>query len=103
MRRLRIFIWMVVLLLFVCTFHSAIANIIQIEGELGNTVTAYVKRWFSSYDGTTKLAYRMYFPISYPEGINIQTISNLRKTFIPAPTELKEFTELAEFARVRAR
>jgi len=93
MRRLRIFIWMVVLLLFVCTFHSAIANIIQIEGELGNTVTAYVKRWFSSYRGTKKLTYRMYFPVSSLEGINVQTVSNLRKNFIPAPTELKDFSD----------
>jgi len=73
--------------------HSLNASVIQIEGEMGSTVTAYIKRWFSSYEGTKNLSYRIYFPKTFTEGINTQIISNFRKSFTPYPNDLREFTD----------
>jgi len=78
-----------------CFFSAGLSggSIIQVEGEMTATATAYVKRWLSSHDGVSNLIYRMYFPESSTEGITTQMISNLRTNFIPYPSELKEFTD----------
>ncbi len=73
--------------------HSLNASIIQIEGEMGSTATAYVKRMFSSYQQTKNLIYRMYLPQSFSEGINTQIVTKLRKSFANYPTEINEFTD----------
>ncbi len=72
---------------------GAYADVVQVEGEMGSTTTAYVKRWFSSYRGTKNLTYKMFFPQSSTEGINTQSIYNLRKSFTPFPNDVKEFTD----------
>jgi len=78
-----------------CFFSAGLSggSIIQVEGEMTATATAYVKRWLSSHDGVSNLIYRMYFPESSTEGITTQMISNLRTNFIPYPSGLKEFTD----------
>jgi len=71
----------------------ACADVVQVEGEMGSSATAYVKRWFSSYRGTKNLTYRMFFPQTSTEGINTQSISGIRKSFTPFPNDVKEFTD----------
>ncbi len=71
----------------------ACADVVQVEGEMGSSATAYVKRWFSSYRGTKNLTYRMFFPQSSTEGINTQSITGIRKSFTPFPNDVKEFTD----------
>jgi transglutaminase-like putative cysteine protease len=72
---------------------SAYPDILEVDGEMGSTVTVYVKRWFSSYRGTKNLTYKMFFPQQSTEGINTQSISGLRKSFTPFPNDIKEFTD----------
>jgi transglutaminase-like putative cysteine protease len=95
MRTVRKFTLTVLILLTAYGFLGAFAytDVVQVEGEMGSTATAYVKRWFSSYRGTKNLTYRMFFPQSSTEGINTQNISNLRKSFTPFPNDVKEFTD----------
>ncbi len=69
------------------------ADIIQVEGEMGSSVTAYITRRFSSPKKEIGLSYRIYFPSTFTESMNTQNISGLRKTFVPSPTEIREFTD----------
>lgn len=78
-------------LIFILQFASA--DVLRIEGEMSSNATAYIKRWFSSYQGTKNLTYRMYFPQNFSEGLNTQSITKLRKTFTPYPNDVHEFTD----------
>ncbi len=69
------------------------AQIFDIESEMNTSVTAYITKRFNSYSTTKNLTYTMHIPPSQSEGINTQTISRLRKTFTPYPTEINEFID----------
>ncbi len=69
------------------------AELINVEGEMESSVTAYLTRRFSSYSETKNLTFRMYLPPTQTEGLNTQTISRLRKSFTPFPTETVEFID----------
>jgi len=68
-------------------------DVVNVEGEMNTAVTAYIAKRFSSYDSIKNLTYIMYLPSSQTDGINTQTISRLRKTFTPYPTEMNEFSD----------
>jgi len=69
------------------------AQIFNIESEMNTSVTAYITKRFNSYSPSKNLIYTMHIPPSQSEGLNTQTISNLRKTFTPYPTQINEFTD----------
>jgi transglutaminase-like putative cysteine protease len=80
----------IILFVFTCT---AQAEIMRVQGEMNSSITAYITRRFSSYSETKNLTYRMYFPPSQTEGLHTQTISKLRKSFTPFPTETHDFVD----------
>ncbi|MGQ9615341.1 MAG: transglutaminase-like domain-containing protein [Spirochaetota bacterium] len=73
--------------------HSINAQVINLEGEMQSTVTAYITKRFSSATGAKNLKYRLYLPNTQSEGINTQTVSKLIKTFLPNPTDIKNITD----------
>ncbi len=84
---------LVVLLCFAPGLQDAVAQVLNIEGEMESTVTAYITKRFNSSAGVKNLRYRLYLPTSQTEGINTQMVSRLTKTFMPGPTEAQEFTD----------
>lgn len=91
-RKLKVHFPVMFAVLIIFSFNTQ-ADIIQVEGELGSSVTAYITRRFSSPKSETGLSYRIYFPSTFTEGLNTQKISGLRKTFVPPPTDIREFTD----------
>jgi transglutaminase-like putative cysteine protease len=79
--------------LLITSSHMSRAELITVQGEMDSSVTAYLTRRFSSYSTTKNLTYRMYLPASQTEGLHTQTISRLRKSFTPFPTETREFVD----------
>jgi len=67
--------------------------ILQIEGEMDSNVTVYITKRFASSRGIQNLSCRIYLPYSIEMGISTQIISNMRKSFTPYPTEVREFAD----------
>ena len=77
----------------VCSARELSAELITVQGEMNSTLTAYLTRRLSSYSETKNLSFRMYLPASQTEGLHTQTITKLRKTFNPFPTETRDFVD----------
>ena len=76
----------------ILTFVKSIAlsDVFFINGESKSYFTAYLTSRFSAYTKTKGLEFSMFLPQSIPEGLIIQTISGIRKSFLPYPTSIKE-------------
>ncbi len=86
-------IFTIIATVFLTFFQYLYSDVIQIEGEMNSSITAYITKRFTSYKDTKNLTYILCLPPSSTEGISTQTISNLRQTFTPYPTGLKEVTD----------
>jgi transglutaminase-like putative cysteine protease len=73
--------------------NAAAADIIQVEGEMNTTVTTYITNRLTNGGSESPIKFKMYLPESYTETLNTQTISRLRKSYIPPPDEIKEFED----------
>jgi transglutaminase-like putative cysteine protease len=69
------------------------AGIIRIEGEMQSAVTVYMTKGVNARKGSRNFTYLLYLPADSVEQMKSQTISNLRKTFTPNPTQTREFVD----------
>jgi len=69
------------------------AGIIRIEGEMQSAVTVYMTIGVNAKKGSRNFTYLMYLPTDSVEQMKNQTISNVRKTFAPNPTQAREFVD----------
>jgi transglutaminase-like putative cysteine protease len=69
------------------------AGIIRIEGEMLSAVTVYMTKGLNAKKGSRNFTYLMYLPADSVEQTKNQTISNMRKTFAPNPTQTREFID----------
>ena len=75
------------------SFNYTYADTIQVEGEMGSTITAYLTKRLSNSGMENDITYKMFFPESSTETLNTQKISRLRKSFVPAPATVNEFND----------
>jgi transglutaminase-like putative cysteine protease len=74
-------------------FNYTGADTIQVEGDIGSTVTAYITKRLSSSGLEKDITYKMFFPESFTETVNTQNISRLRKSYAPAPATVNELKD----------
>jgi transglutaminase-like putative cysteine protease len=74
-------------------FKNGYGNVVNVQGEMNSSVTAYITKRITAYSGAKNLKVKLYFPPTYSGGIYTQTITGLYKSFIPDPTDTQEFTD----------
>jgi transglutaminase-like putative cysteine protease len=78
---------------FFILLNFAAADIIHVEGEMGSNVTAYITHRLANRGSENRITYKLHFPKSYTEPLNTQTITGLRKYYVPPPIDIKEFKD----------
>jgi hypothetical protein len=66
------------------------AVIIQTQGEMESEVTVYLTKGLNAKKGSRNLTCIMYLPTDSVEQTKSQTITNIRKTYAPNPTQIRQ-------------